>query len=258
MKVVNIDPLVEFLKREFESRKERNNSYSLRAFANFLDIDPSNLSKILSYQLSLGEKLKIKLSHKLGLDFKDSMNRLQYQKTDDTNYIKHGLDLFSLISDWYHYAILEIIKLDRPDNICNKVLIAKELGLSKQTVSEALKRLERFGLIEVNHHDGSIKNVTDSSSSILDVKTSKAHRNHQKQILEKAIDALETVPIEKRSQSSMTIAIDKEKLPEAIEMIKDFRRKISRFLSESNQLNDVYHLSVSLYPITTIHNEESK
>lgn len=253
-----LDPLIEVLKREFESKKARNSFYSLRAFSKFLDIDPSNLSKLLHYQITPGYKLREKLAKKLGFDPNDMMNPLTYQKTGDANYINHNLELFSIISDWQHYAILELIKLSKYKDSVSKASISRDLCLSQNKVDQAIERLVQMNLISVNEEKGTITNNEESSSSILQVDTSKAHRNQQKQILEKAIDALDSIPVERRSQSSMTIAIDKEKLPEAIDMIKDFRRKLARFLSESSDLNDVYHLSVSLYPVTTIHQEVAK
>lgn len=88
--------------------------------------------------------------------------------------------------------------------------------------------------------------------------TSKAHREHQKQILEGAIDALENTSIEVRSQSSMTIAIDTNNLDAAKELIKNFRREMGRLLSSSSQLDEVYQLSISLYPLTEIKSGEKK
>lgn len=258
MSTTKIDPIIEILKREFQSKKERNHAYSLRAYSRFLDIDPSNLSKILSAQLSPGEKLRNKLAAKLGINSNDFMNPLSYQKTEDADYNEHAFNLFNIISDWYYYAILELIKLNKYKKNCDTNKIAKSLGLSEMQINDALKRLESVGLIQIDKKNKLIKNISDSSSSILNINTSKAHRNQQKQILEKAIDALENIPVEERSQSSVTLAIQKDKLPEALNMIKDFRRKLSRFLSESDNLDEVYNLSISLYPITTNYLEVTK
>jgi len=112
-----------------------------------------------------------------------------------------------------------------------------------------LARLQRAGLVQ--RKDGRLIPCDESSSSILNIPTSRAHRNQQRQILEKAIDALELEPIKRRSQSSMTFAIDSTKIDEAKELIKKFRRDLGRFLSASENLDEVYHLSISLYPVTS-------
>lgn len=114
----------------------------------------------------------------------------------------------------------------------------------------AIKRLIETGLISKPGKRFQLRET--SSSSILSSATSKAHREQQKQILEGAIEALDQIPIEYRSQSSMTMAIDKDRLEEAKELIKTFRRDLGKFLSASKNLNEVYQLSVSLYPVTKL------
>ncbi len=257
MSVRKLDPIIEILKKELDSKKERNGLYSLRSFSRFLGIDPSNLSKIMSYQLIPGEKLRNKIANKLGINSDDFIKLLSYQKIEDSLYQDHTLDIFNIISDWHHYALLELIKLDQYKNLnVAKEAMALTLGITLTELEDAVHRMVSVGLLKVHIPSGAIENTEQSSSSVFHASTSKAHKNHQKQILEKAIDALDKIPITERSQTSMTVAIDKEKLPQAQEMIKDFRRKLSRFLSHSENLDDVYHLSISLYPVT--HQYKSK
>lgn len=49
--------------------------------------------------------------------------------------------------------------------------------------------------------------------------------------------------------SSMTMAIDCELLPEAKELILNFRRQLMRFL-ESGKKTEVYKLNIQLFPLT--------
>ena len=126
--------------------------------------------------------------------------------------------------------------------------ISERLGLTVIKTRESLKNLLDAGLL-LKTKSG-FQPTENSSSSILDKPTSKAHREQQKQILEGAMAALENVSIERRSQSSVTMAIDSNKLDKAKELIKNFRRELGRLLSESTKLDEVYQLSVSLYPVT--------
>ncbi len=54
------------LNQELEKRVEKNRHYSLRAFARFLEVDPSLLSKIISAKevpsLKRGDKFAVKLN----------------------------------------------------------------------------------------------------------------------------------------------------------------------------------------------------
>lgn len=242
------DSLVEFIKIEFDRKKARNPAYSLRSLSRDLAIDASNLSKILSYQKRLGPVLKTKLAKKMGLSPADLESLSEVSpKTRDRDYQLHGLEGFKVIADWQHYAILELLKLKefKP----TVAAMGTRLGLSNALVAASIQRLKTAGLLKETP-EGGLQAVDESSSSILNVATSGAHRNQQRQILEGAIDALEKTPIEWRSQSSMTVAIDTRKLEEARALIKKFRRDMGRLLSDSDDLDEVYQLSISLYPVS--------
>ncbi|MDO9181908.1 MAG: DUF4423 domain-containing protein [Bacteriovorax sp.] len=243
------DPLIEILKNEFTRKKTRNGSYSLRSYSRDLDLDPSNLSKIMSYQKTIGPTLRSRIGLKLGFNEKEIKSWLKpatHEKTANQNYKNLNLDLFRVISEWQYYALLEYFKIN---NISSKPIdIANQLGLKVSVVNNSLKRLVELGLLKKNKE--SFFPADESSSSILNITTSSAHREQQRQILEGAIDALQNVPVEFRSQSSMTLAIDSTKINEARELIKNFRRDLGQFLSTSDQLDSVYQLSISLYPVT--------
>jgi hypothetical protein len=56
----------------------------------------------------------------------------------------------------------------------------------------------------------------------------------------------------------LTMAIDRRRLPEAIEMITRFRRELGLFLEQDERKTDVYQLSISLFPVTKLYfNSES-
>lgn len=243
------DPLIEILKKEFAKKQAKNHAYSLRSYSRDLGIDPSNLSKILNYQKEMGSRLRAKLGKELGFDKTEIESWLKpanHAKTVDRAYAEHTMQVFQVVSEWQHYAILELFKVADAD--LTPQGIAASLGLTLSKTKESLKRLTESGLLLKT-----AKGYTpadESSSSILSVATSKAHREQQAQILEGAIEALKNTPIELRSQSSVTMAIDINKLDEAKELIKTFRRDMGRLLSASAKLDEVYQLSVSLYPVT--------
>lgn len=243
------DPLIEILNKELIRRKAKNGSYSLRSFSRDLGLDASNLSKILKYQAHLGPSLRQRIGQQLGFENEEIQALLKpntYEKTTDEHYQNHSLDVFKIVAEWQHYALLEYFKLKKAST--NSAVIAKHFGLTKKEIEESLKRLIDVGLLQKSNHG--YRPTEDSSSSILNVATSSAHKQQQTQILEGAIHALKEVPIEERSQSSMTVAIDSKKLSEAKELIKTFRRDLGRLLSKSKELDSVYQISISLYPVT--------
>jgi hypothetical protein len=250
------DQFVELIKAEFERRRTRNQAYSLRSFSRDLAVDASNLSKILSYQKSPGSRLKKKLGLRLGLGSEELTDWLEPKSRGvmkDSVFKSHRLEVFEVISGWQHYAILELFRTEKFSAEPRR--IAARLGLTLATCKESLERLEKVGLLGRDKR-GRLRLVDDVSSSILDVATSRAHRNQQREILESAIDALDRVPIEHRSQSSITMAIDSRKIEQAKILIKAFRRDLATLLTESATLDEVYQLSVSLYPVSGCENSK--
>lgn len=155
-----------------------------------------------------------------------------------------GLDLFRCISDWYHYAILELTFTEgfQP----NPEWIAERLGISLNEVRYAIDRLLELGLLE--RHGDSFRKIDSHITTADKHLTTPALRRRQRQILEKAGDAVDSVPLDRRSQTAMTMAIDPELLPIAKRMIEDFTLKLCTFL-ESKKRKQVYEMSVSLFPL---------
>jgi uncharacterized protein (TIGR02147 family) len=61
------------------------------------------------------------------------------------NYQQLSLDSFQVISDWYHYAILELTLVHDFESDCK--WIASRLGLSVHVVEAAIERLKRLDLL---------------------------------------------------------------------------------------------------------------
>ncbi len=250
------------LRQELVDRCKRNSSYSLRAFATHLELDPSTLSKILKGKRVIGKKSILQLGIRIGLtneeigaylngagnDAEDSIEQLNFQQLK--------LDRFAVISDWYHFAILELMLVDefRPDNLW----IARALGIKPLEVDGAVDRLVRVGLLGKTI-DGDWEDLSGGhTSSIGDDMVSAAHRRLQEQFLVKAADALTSVPIEDRDHSTMTMAVDRSRLPAAREKIKRFRRSLAKFLSEGDVHDEILNLNIALFPITKLNQRISK
>jgi hypothetical protein len=80
-------------------------------------------------------------------------------------------------------------------------------------------------------------------------------KKNQKQFLEKAIYSLENDPLEERSHTNMTMAIDSKKMELAKQMIREFQMALCNVL-ETGKRDQVYNLSVALYPLQK--NKESR
>ena len=244
-----------FLHAELQKRKDRNPSYNLSSFARSLGTDVSTLSKILRGIRPLRKKAIQKLGLKLGLN-PVQISQHQTPSAAPAEYMQLSVDEFKLISDWHHYALLELMRL--PKFRGEPPWISKALHISISEVQVAIERLQRLKMIEIDE-DGNWKDLSGGYSTTLGNDfTTQAFKKFQKQILEKASLALDETPYEERSQTSMTMAIDRKKISEAKKLIVEFQRKLNQLLSSGpqNQLDEVYHLGISLYPVSFTHSKE--
>lgn len=241
----------DYLRQELINRCKRNPSYSLRSFARFLEMDHSTLGKVLNGKRPLGKNLIKKIGNKLDLNPNELSFYLEIGRSDNLNeetFDKLAYDSFQVIADWYHSAILELIRVNNFKS--DPKWIAKCLGISVHEVQSAIERLERVQLIFKNYN-GEIQLSSKNGKTFLNPGfTSSAHKLLQRQILEKAILALEHIPLEIRNQTSVTMAIDRHLLPEAIRRITIFRSELVEFLSRTQVCNEVYQMSICLFPLT--------
>jgi hypothetical protein len=231
--------------REFERRCQANPRYSLRAFAVSLSMDCSYLSKILRGKRKLSGLAKARLAQKMGQPVLPSARILNFsQRNEQRNeFVSLEEDLFVVIADWYHYAILEMTKLEffRPD----PKWIADYLGIGLAQVMAAVERLRACGLLDISPEgQWKVLNHTTTTHPF----SNQAFRQLQKQILQQSASALENVPIELRDHSSITMCIDSRRLKVAKRMLKRFRRQLMNYLERGSRKDAVYQLSLSLFP----------
>lgn len=239
--------MTEFIKAEFLRRKRDNKNYSLRAFAEYLKMPPGRLSEILSGKRAMSKKMKEKIAFLLELngivDFLETPTPPASSERKDYHYLPD--DVFSVLADWYHFAILSLA--DTKDFRLDPKWIAKRLNISTIEATEALSKLKKVGLIESRNQQLIKTNKNISTTSDIE---SRALRLSHRQSIEQALLSLNEVPLELRDITSITMAINLKKLPLAKKIIKEFRLKMADVL-ESGEQTEVYNLNVQLIPVST-------
>ena len=214
------------------------------------------VTKILKNKIHPGSRLIFRISKKLDIPEEEVTFFFQdLKKQQNNSYEKIALDTFAVISDWQHFAILELMKIE--DFQPQAEWISHKLGLSLSETEKSIQRLFDLELILLDDQGQWVDSGNGYSSAISDLDPQKAILNHQKQVLEMALNALKDCDSEYRANSSLTIAIDKSQIPKAKEMIRNFRRRLDRFLGSHGSPNSVYHLGVFLYPITQLSKEKT-
>lgn len=247
--------IIKKLNTEFKRRKELNPRYSLRAYAKFLNLDVSILSRMMANKSKVSRKILNKLSVPLSITPEDYqifeneiLNESKKSKEKKKNIAIRQLPLeeIKIIQDWYHYVILELTLLD--DFEPNSKWISKRLSISELDAELALERLLKLNLL-IQNDEGISLATTEPMSELQDNFKNIAHRKRQKQVLQKAMDAMDLVNFQERDQSAITIALDESLIPEVKERIKKFRRSLANYIDKKSKTkNRVYELSISLFP----------
>ena len=216
-----------------------------------LEISPAQLSSLMSGRKKLTPKLASKIIDTLDLDH-DSYSSLIEEMVPHPRKAKINLpelqvlpeDEFKLISDWVHFAILSLAHVKR--NSADLNWIAKKLSISPKAAKEAFQRLQKMGLVQ-NQGLGFVQ-TSKPLTTTADIPSAVIREYHKKN-LNLALDKIETVSVEKREYSSITMAVDPKKLAKAKKMINDFKQKLCLEL-ESGNTSEVYTFSMQLFPLT--------
>jgi uncharacterized protein (TIGR02147 family) len=241
-----------FLQNDLVSRMKKNPKYSLRAYSKFLGVNSGTLSRLLSGSRPFTPQLIKDFCSRLSLEPEKTLSFLhQVSRTPARPLVKFdqiAIDHFHVIADWYHYALLELTRID--DFESSAQFVSKALGVPVMEIKAAVERLVRLGYLEIQN--GKWVDCSGLISTVGQEWTTPALRKLQKQVLEKAIEALELTPYEKREQTSLTMAIDSKQLPKAKKMIRKFNEEFTALIESAKKRDQVYHCSVSFYPVTQI------
>ena len=197
--------IAKVLADELKKRQEINPAYSLRSFAKMLGISPATLSQVISEKRPLGRKSQEKVLNKLGIKAESPISP-QFIKVSQS--LKLEEDIFSLISRWHYFAILSLSEVK--GSLAAPSWIASQLGISIQQANQAMTRLKRMGIIEIQD-DGSYKQVCPPLTTTDEI-PSTAIQNFHKGILDLAKLKIEQTSVEKREFRSITMAANSKNI----------------------------------------------
>lgn len=159
-------------------------------------------------------------------------------------------DFFNLISDWWHFAILELcyVRSFRSD----PKWIARQLDLEIQQIEEALQRLLKFKLLKIEK--GQLCPTEDYSLVSGEIPSAGIRKFH-KEIIKRATQSIEQQNLDERCLRSSFLAIRKDKIKEAFAAIAKFHEDFCEEIGENSKFNfekdDVYALSTQFFKITS-------
>lgn len=265
--VFETDSVQTFLSHEFSRRVRFNPRYSLRAYARALGLSSGALSEILRSRRPLSLKAATRIARSLSLNAAETKRLYELVEADkrkalgETEPLRKpdprpeqkqlDEDTFHLVSGWQHFAILNLV--DCEGFQWNASYIAKRLGLGIQQAKMAMELLVRIGL--VRRQGTHVKCDQDAVLSPSGV-PSAAVRAYHRQIMEKAIQALELQDIEEREMTGIGFAVDPSRLPQIKREISEFQDQLVSKYSKGKR-HDVYFLETALFRLTTGERDEN-
>jgi len=239
----------EFLIMQYNLRRAKNRRYSQRAFAKLLEINSGRLSQYFVGDRPITNAAAQKMARQLELDSEQTSYFLYLVGLDKKSKDPYKLrilqdDELAMIVEWYHFAVLSLISTS--DFQFDYNWIGNRLRISPAFAEASVQRLERLNFIKIKNNK--IEVTKGAVSTMGDIPNEFLRLSH-KDMFRHMADTLSAEGVERRDLSSITLAIDDRKLPEAKKLIKNFRRKIADFLSKGSR-NQVYALNIQLFPLS--------
>jgi len=227
----------------------------------------SSLSDVLKAKKNLSSESALRVARKLEFSTTESdyfVSLVQLEATKDPD-LKHdilskltqlnperkafdlSIDFFRVISDWYHFPILEMTHLDGFSFDAKS--ISDRLGITSMEVDAAIERMLRLELLEKNEITGKLQK-SKSYIMIRPKESEPSLRKFNEQMLKKALKALEEQSSSERLTGTETFPLARELLPEASEIMETFFKSMTALSGSPLPKTDVYHLNVQMFNLT--------
>jgi hypothetical protein len=147
-----VTAFAERLRQEFDTRREKNARYSLRAFATLLGIDHASLPQVFRGTRGVPVSKISRFARRLGLDREEAEAYVAAAHAPDDatlvwqRQLRHwSAEALAVVNDRIHFDVVRLIRLP---GFCNDSRwIAKHTGASVDEVNIVLQRLLRLGLV---------------------------------------------------------------------------------------------------------------
>lgn len=264
----------EVLQERLSERLSGNPHYSLRAFARDIGLSPAQLSSVLNGKRGISPKkarevfgaakldsddlkvaiLQVEMEHARSPKVKQRAAAELKNQATEASVVQLTDDAFKVISDWSHFAILQVIALktyrEKSFSIDPTVWIAKKLGIQTVQTKLALERLLRLELVTFAQN-GLYTVCQDTVLSPSGVPSSALKLFH-KQVIQKALTAVDAQSVDERFYNNSMFPVLKSAVPEISKEISRFRKKLLNKYGRVSQRDGeaVYVLSQLFFRLT--------
>lgn len=263
----------EWLRKVYEERKSKDSFFSYRFLAEKVGMDHSLLIKVLQGERHLAESSLDAWVQYLKLDAREEdylRTLLQFAKARSARERTQALDRliaqqgvrmaplerdqWEYLRDWHHVALRGVLGLDgRLDAARAGARLDPPMGT--KDAQSAMEVLERLNLIR-REPDGRWALTEDFVEAGRVAPT--AVREHQKEMLRLAEEAIDRHPPEVRQVSSATFTLSLDDLEEVRRRIRSVRDSLLRMSAESKSADQVFQFEAVVFPLTQVDGHRGK
>ncbi|MNJ91167.1 helix-turn-helix protein [compost metagenome] len=235
------------LNQKFLELRSKNPRLSMRYFAQRLGVSSGALSEILQGKRKISDKLAKKMAERLQLDPSETAQFMGLpdpkESDQDIEFMRMRDDQFHLISDWPHFAILNLVKSD----ICvhKPSWFAQQLNLPLKIIHQTLDRLIRLEMLVYKNKKYVRQNPNlQTSDDILNLSIQKSNIED----LEMIKDQLGVFDVAERDLTSLTMLLDPKKMAEFKKWIRKSQDQFANKF-ETTKSASPFRLTVALFPL---------
>lgn len=248
------------LRSAFAEKTARNPRYSLRAFANFLEIDHATLSQLLRGQRALTESAVRRLGVRIGLtapEIEECVRSVPLESMASTEKLREiAADSIHVLSDWTAFALLELMRVK--EFRADVGWIAHMFGCEPERVQITLQSLLRLGMLQmksstewVDLTGGEIFHPADLSRAVLDQFALRCHEAK----LASARNAAQGL----RAHGAIVAAVSPETAARLVALANQTLLEAKNETGIATASTPVvYHFEVHCYPATSPNPDKSK
>jgi uncharacterized protein (TIGR02147 family) len=257
----------DYLLASLAKKKAQNPSYSIRAWARQLGLKTQAL---LVNVLAGDRKLSVEFGNLIAMNLGLNGRELEYFKAlvlsnlaqdQDTKTMLEArlselrpdqfrtnmsLSNFKIISEWFHFTILEQFSLREPSSSLEELETKLRGKVTKSEISQSIRLLTNLGYLVES--DDKLRRSAENVVVRGEV-PSLAIRKHHLGMLDLAKSALEEQSIHEREFRSTKLCIREEDYEKAKGFIKDFHEKMQK-LSVRGEAKHVYAFNSQLFKLT--------
>ncbi len=257
---------VEYLLADFEQRKNRNRRYSFRAMAEKLNLSSSTVVRIMNGKRGISSSMVPRFIQYLKLDKDEAayfscMVTFKTARSEQTRMAAYremillrgcrtktiSEQQYAFYEKWYYAAIRELLRFCRFTGEYDKLAGLLIPPITESQARRSIEILRELGLIAC---EGSHYCVTNESISTGEIWGDAAIHTYQREVSQKAVEALENLTKKERDFSTMTMCYSSKGFAKVRELLKRTREELTRIEKTDTDPDTVYQVNFQFFPLS--------